>query len=372
MVQRYFIITSNKISETESIDNLGIVLRGLSDDEKNKILYNMYENFFNKTIEKEGNNIINNRPFIEVKEELKNYLLAYLTLSKYNMKFNKNYLKRILNKLLIIEIDIEKIKKFVLKEDSLESFIINYINLCFSLKNKDSATFDINILTHKWPLNENNDFICGNDVYSFIFQIANSQLPEYNAENKINFYFPRDITIKELIETGNIFKANNTSQIENFLLTIDSIFQNNNRLENKITNCMTIIERIITFHDTSTEKVDNKKQFTLKIGLVCDLKDTDLESSSKFLKLCYDVRSAIIHGSNSELDKLYLTYLNYLKSTVPNFDAQLFEKKLNIIDKFDKRYILLFVASKKLEECLKELIVYWIKNPTKIAFIKAN
>jgi len=108
-----------------------------------------------------------------------------------------------------------------------------------------------------------------------------------------------------------------------------------------------------------------RKQLSLKFGICLhDFKTEIKGDDSKYIKYCYEVRSCIVHGNDIDLLEAPKKYLGleheYIKELAGSSKMR------------DKRFAVLFLAVKYLENNLNILIKGWMKNPKKIEYLKKN
>lgn len=358
-------IIKNEINKKYVIKKLGITFRPLTEEEKTKVI-NKYEQLIfsrgaKKRINKyiEYNNIKDNtvellkyfqkNKNIQYTEDEKTCNFLYCEMLKSNKKITKTYLKSQLRKIVIVEFD-DNILNF--SSENMKIFLLKQIikTFFYAIKNyKYDEASSITVCNDTWDIDSGDLLINLISILNYT-STADSLITELNINNN-------DFDL-----LSDFFETLTKDRIRDFISVVDNLFGNKTSVENSIINKISIIERILGKYD---KNYDMRKQLSLKFGICLhDFKTEIKGDDSKYIKYCYEVRSCIVHGNDIDLLEAPKKYLGleheYIKELAGSSKMR------------DKRFAVLFLAVKYLENNLNILIKGWMKNPKKIEYLKNN
>jgi len=350
-----------------ALDKLGITFRPLSSQEQNDIIIKFDSLFFNQKSKRRIKDYIEYKEIEEDWVKLLPYLAKhknrkksyeeetadhiYSKLKHISKEFNKNYIKKQLKKIVIIEF-CDKLDEFISK--NTQKYMIKEIlrTFLYATENFDyKKVKDLNICSDVWTV-FNDEFLL--NVYSIL---------NYDSDGTliINEIALDDEKIKVFNNFLNILTK---ERIRDFLLIVDNLFSNNVSIDNQVLNYISILERLFVKYDKS-DNYDIGKQICLKFGLCMhDYKDGVDDFDVKNIKYCYEVRSCIIHGNDIQL-------LNAPKQILKLDDVDLF-KAFESEKIYDRRFLILFLATRYLEYNMSNVLMAWFNNPKKIEFLKQH
>lgn len=366
MCKKLNLILKSPLVNTISIEKLGIVFRPLTEEEKKDILLT-YDNFYfsskAQTIIKNFLEYVHSKDYSIYKnkrkmntinkysDEQRMMVLSYEQLKNENIDFNRKTIKTKLNRVAVVEVS-EKIEDYV-DSDLAFVFISNIMRILLYI-NGDM------LKTVKEYL------ICGNDfnLYSSEWNRKNYFILNYISDKSPKIYEEIDINEKELKEIATFIDVLSKNRIRDFIAAIDNILSKNSSPDNMVLNYVSCIERILVKYE-KTEKYDIGKQIFLKYGLcINDDSEKDISEHIEMLKYCYEIRSCIIHGNDEDLMIAPQKILKINKKDIEKFIKS--DKHSN------NRFANVFFANAYLEANLDILIKAWIKNTSRIEFLKNN
>ncbi len=353
-----YIFLKKQLKNPVKLQKMGILIRPLTLEEKNKLNAKYETAFFSKdakNIFKEYEKSKKQKSLILnlTDEQLKNcYIYEHLKLDQ--IPFNKSVLNRQLSKIAILEFN-EEINNYI--ENGMESFLI--ANIIKSLLLKDKK--------------ENLNSLKGYVICSEKFDIFSDEMIEAvdSVLNYINKNCPEilkmvDLTEKDFLTFNNFLNSLNADRIRDFILVIENIFIKETSQSSELLNYISSIERMFVKYDKNNN-YDIGKQIGLKFGLCISdnlAKSDDIQEKIKNIKYCYEIRSCIIHGNEDELLKAPHKILKITK-----------EEIINIMGgdrTYKTRFLNIWLAHRFLENNIGIAIKEWIDNPKRIEFLKNN
>lgn len=256
-------------------------------------------------------------------------------------KITLRNIKKYLKKIIVVELNEEEFEKQF--EKSYISFLIpkiidfcNYINTFDGdITNFDSFLFDFDMLSD--PDN----------------QYHKKALGLLLNEDKKQTSF----SLKNLEKLEIMLNNNNTIFNFNFMMIIDSMFEEKGLIENQIINKVSFLERLLI------GKTNNKQEhFVLKVGILCNnLIDIPSNVLKEQLKEIYDVRSILVHGNPDKIIDNIDKYQNIFGKTIKKGKNK-HETKLNI----------LIVIDTLLEFYFIEVLKKYLENYKLCEYMKIN
>lgn len=367
----YYIYLDYIIDETIIFDKIGISIRPLSNDEKNKLMDNInyilkYKTDMMKLVKKynfEESNFEQIYELAKSKDKDPNgiIMMGYYAL-KDNFKFNSiRTINKIVNHMVVIDVDKEKITKYV-DEKYISKFVSNFLNL--------GIIYDKAVNTNEIRRNIDYTYILDNNIFEdneeFYHQILLTIVMSYNGKDVPKKIVVRNVDISDnyLSEIKKFEKKLDNEELIKFFEILDLLYSHPSMIQNAILNNVLIVESLII-----NEKANIEKDYILKGGMI--LKEY-LNLNSKisnerirtFLKFVYDIRSDIIHGNNKKIQ----TDLNTLNQKIKGV-----KKLIGTINTYKETKDSAFSVAYTLSYYVTlSVIKYWINNPTGVNYLKNN
>ena len=381
---KYILFCQKTLIKEITMDGLGIKIRKMNDNEfseissifndlffsrkaKNSIYryYNEYKLNKDKNINKDiRNKYLLSKHADNLTEDQINANIIYSNhVIGENIKFDKNVFNNLMMKSVIFEID-ENIFEDYMDSKFISSFICNLINLGKMINNIGFKS-NVNIYDYSNLLSEKSDLLIN-------FIVASQ-----NISNLTSLYFEERSTLETIksleymnddhtfcIFDGikNFINSSSKEEIRSLITIMDIIFQKSTSLENEIVNYTSIIERILM-----NEEDEKANKFILKMGIVTQetCKVSDIKKLKKQLEFCYKVRSCIVHGNEGKL-------MGYYSKLDTILEGEELNKMQSLTTTRERRKYLLETTYIHLRFFIKQLMIYWIKNYQKVAFMKEN
>lgn len=358
MVKMYF-TTIEKIENPIVFKKLGIEIRKINDEETDYLLNLFTTNILTKEkiklvklyikyITKKEINFeikedrekfkIFNDEVDKMTEDEKSCYFNLVTRKIENTIFSNSYIKKNILKFYIINID-ESIfgKSFDIKYAYY--FISRLFKLTFFLNSKEVFAEEAKT---KALILELEDFnFKGIELYGDMLLKKN--------------YYSCDINVKYLNDIANLLNSKDIYFNFYFSSIINSLYNSNDSLENKIINKVSVIERLLIKGNSEVSS-----QFVLKAGILCNDGILNIENLSAILETIYEVRSYLVHGN----EKMFFEKLDVIG------------KKVGITDltnnRFSNRFKVLIGIRIFLDIILKDILKKYILNNELCEFIKQN
>ena len=348
------------------LKKLGITIRNVTKIEKDFILNNItkiYErkeelqSFYEKNKNVSETSI---KYLLEIEklrdDETRELILASFATLKSGFVFNDmDYIKQIVNKLVIIEVDSSKLLEFGISDE--KKFISNILAL--------NEIYESPLLDKNIPLKKDYSFILSDNLFD---QTDKYFIHDLMLSFIFNYPDVKYKTIKEvsttngfLLKLEKFINSLDTNGISKFIDIIDLLFCDYSRIQNAIISNITIVESLIV-----GENEDIEKAFILKGGLILKkyLSPSSNNAVSSLLKFTYDIRSDIVHGNYEKILK-DLNKLNQKTKATKKF----VEGFTNTSDKKVEAFRIAFTISTLIS---RSTIKYWIENKNDIEYMKNN
>lgn len=362
-MEKILFYSSTKLkNDTISFEKLGITIRKLLKEEK-KLIISRYSTLIATSEEieylKKYEDIRDNRKKysedeitdiyrkvyeIDENHAMKNFSLSYLYTSffddAYTMVTTEN-INTLTNNFFVVEIDEEVFCKHF---DSRYIGVIfpkiinfsNYINSRDGQYNKYEGT----LLNFDRAIDINEE---KTQEFIFYFFTECERNTGLNEEN--------------LLKLSIMLNSRNSTFGFNFMMIIDTIFEDNVLIENKIVNIVSTIERLLISKDYKKQEM-----FVLKVGILCnDLFEITNEKLSRQLKEIYCIRSMIVHDDDNKIvDKI-------------DFYNQLFGPSvIKGPSKYKSRLNILTATYSILEQCFIHILNKYLEDTSLCEYIKQN
>ena len=357
------ILTDFSLSKRIDIDKLGIIFRPLTNKEKTiilKMIDNIYMknkrviNKLCKNYDKEDELKISMLLSKEYDDITRESIMFCFMSYKSGFKFNTlNKINKLLDNMIIIDVNNDVISEFISKENIVK-FISNFLSFY------DVYSSDINF----------NKKVRSDYSYILNDNILNPKEKDYNLNLIMTLLMSYDnkmmkkteLSEKYLLDIKSFFSKLNKNEIRRFLNAIDLFYTNNIMIHNRLVNNITLAESILI-----KEGEDIKANYILKAGIILKHYSGGAETINCFIKdilnYCYDLRSAIVHGSEEKI----LVNLNsaiqknkHLKDLLEDKNASYNNKKLKAIG----------LASDMSMLVNRAILRYWIENPSMLSYLK--
>ena len=345
---------------------MGIIIRNATKKEKKFIIDNIVniyakkdelQSFYEKNKDISETSIKYLLEIEKIKsDEVRELIIASFGLLKSGFVFNNiDYIKQIVNKLVIIEVDSSKFLELGIKDE--KKFISNILSLNeiyeSPLLNKNvPMKKDYSFILEDNPLDKTDKYFIHGLMLSFIFNYS-----------KVKYKTIKEVTTTNgfLLNLEKFINSLDINGISKFIDIIDLLFCDYTMMQNAIISNITIVESLII-----REKEDIEKAFVLKGGLILKkfLSPSSNNAVSSLLKFTYDIRSDIVHGNYEKILKDLNTINQKTKAT-----KKFVEGTNGTIDKKAEAYKIAFTISTLIS---RSVIKYWIENKNDIEYMKNN
>lgn len=367
------IYTDFILSKKITIKKLGLTFRLLSKKEKTFLNEQIsfvlkYKKDINNLYIKYKENAMESPEFtldvLKLPSQKKDIILSGYCLIKKGFKFNsKSKINDILDHLIVIECNEDIVKEYVDKNSS-KKFISNILSLYNIYENTIAA--------NRMRTNSDYTFILEDNIFTenselFYNDILMNIICSYpDNENDKKRYILKHVDLNEeyLKTLADFIEHLNKENIYKFVEIIDLLYSNSYTIQNRILNNVTIVESLII-----NENDNIQKSYILKGGMILK-KYLKRESSSSneaiklLLNFVYNIRSDIIHGNYSKIEK-DLNTINQKDKSI----KELIGDTTGILSKREKAFQISYCISLFVVRCT---IKYWIENPYKIQYLKNN
>lgn len=362
----YTVYFDFKLRKKINITTLGITIRNTSKKEKDLIFKNVNKiiskkeqilSFYEKNNNLDENSLLFIDKISQISDnETRELIMASFGLLKAKWVFNDiDNIKKIINQLVIIEVDSLKLKEHgIIDEKKFISNILLLNNVC------ESPLFDKKITSHKDytfilednPLDQSDKYYFHGLMISFVFKYSEVDYKSFREVATTNGFLMKLEDFLNKLDINNIYK---------FINIIDLLFSDYSMIQNAIISNVTIIESLII-----REKEDIEKAFILKGGLILKkyLTKSSNDAVKSLLQFTYNIRSDIVHGN---YDKV-LNDLNKLNQTTKE-TKKLLSEVSTTINKRNDAYTIALTISTLLSRATTK---YWIENPTETEYMKKN
>ena len=337
------------------ISKLGLTIRKLNEKEKQYFL-KRYQKIYdlkrkiNDCIKSYGNDRLK---FRKQRLELENYdVVIEFLLHEWRFHENKPVFHKCINslfdKLMVIEIDEEKLKKYIEPED-FHIFLKQFIGLSFIY---DERRIDANrnkplFIPKRYNLTAEEEIIV-----KYLFNDYTTPSAHLFVSSK---YLKKHCNIMH-----NFFSNLNADEIFRFIEIIEMYNMINGFKPNLLINNILIIESLVL----NDKDKDIAKEFVRKAALFLISGDQKykLKECISILDYLYNVRSDIVHGNTSKLFNDYnklkesLPYLKY-----PNIDRE---------SKMHKKIIIVEFSYEISDYILNDILKLWFLKTDELNFIK--
>lgn len=361
--------TNFKLKTKIEIKKLGITFRKLKKSEKNQILQDLKEKYFNNPyLESAKENDLNLDAYDIEKtifwtklDNLDRQICMFnnlLTEDRFKI-LGYDEVKIRLEKMIVIEYDKSVICEYV-DSNRINKFISNLLSLygiyASPLEMKEKVRFDYTYILDNNLLDKDNEkyFI------DLILNYATLYNVEGNDERALKFV---NISQKYLIDLKKLISKFKKNEIRAFVSSIDLIFMQCSTIENRIINLTSAIEKLLI---SSEENIC--RDFILKAGIIIKkyLKHQNNDSNiaiKSLLAFSYNIRSCIVHGNDEKI----ITYLDNLTKKDKEMIKLYTVENINYMNKITNAYI---IAEQMLYLSLRAIIKYWFDYPSELNYLK--
>lgn len=337
MIQKYIFYSNKKLNNKIDLSKLGIVFRNINNEEQKEILNSnkklclkgkdkeLAKKFFlYKTkkikIEPDERNAMYDEIIALGNEKEKIIFDFYDGRNEDALElFTLENMKKRINNFIIVEINLQEFSKHF-DEVFIVGMIKNLIDFSNYIGNGYEEFKSYSGLIYEYKESIENDSIYWYWIVKTDFE-KNIELNE-NILNKLE---------KMIKEKDRNFGFN-------FLVIIDTIFESQVLVENRIVNKVSFLERLL-----SSKEESKSESFVLKVGILCNrLFDIPNDILSKQLKEIYNIRSLLVHGNE---DKIVdnIKYYSELFSDEIIKGKNRYETRLNILWGIDTILELYFI-----------------------------
>lgn len=350
-----YVFTEGTTDFDVEISKLGLTIRRLNVCEKN-IFIKRYQEVYN--LKKDFNNCIrvydtdhskfrSFRAELEQKDNIIDFLFHEWRFHENKPIFHKS-IDSLLDKIMIIDINEEKLKKYIEPED-FSIFIRQFIGL--------SYIYD----EEKYPDKNHDRKLFISKRYNFTAEeeiIAKYLYNDFNFSSA-NLFVSSKYLNKHCEIMHNFFSNLNADDIFRFIEIIEMYNMINGFKPNLLINNILIIESLIAKDDKELAK-----EFVHKTALflINGNQDYKLKDCISILDYLYNVRSDIVHGNTPKLFndfsklKEKLPYLKY-----PSIDRE---------SKMHKKIIIVDFSYAISDQILNDILKLWFLNPDELKFLK--
>lgn len=351
----YYIYTEGTTDFETIFSKLGLTIRKLNDKEK-EIFSKRYKelcsfkNSYNdciKEYEKDKSKFRKLRVELESKDNIIDFLLHEWYLHNNKPVFHKS-LKSLFEKIMVININEEKLKKYIEPEDFIV-FLRQFVGLSFIYDERKEIDIEQDkrlYISKKYSITAEEEIIvkylyndCSNPSKSLLVssrylkkhcEIMSQFLLDLNADEIFRF-----IEIMEMYNMVNGFKPN---------LLINNVM---------------IIESLIVKDDK-----DLAKEFVRKTALflISGNNSYKMMDCISILDYLYNVRSDIVHGNTRKLFNDYAI----LKEKLPHLDYP----DTNRQSKMHKKIMIVEFSYVLSDQILIDILKLWFSKPNELNFIK--
>lgn len=356
----YNIISNFILSKKIIIDKIGISFRPLNLKEKELILKKLddiyYKNkkIINEGIKKYEDSLDFSMELLKYDKSIQEPVIFCFMSKKSGFSFNSTAkIKKILDNMIIIEIKDNILSEYIEKEN-----YIKFISNILSLYDIYSSNIDFNerVKLDYSPILEDN--ILNPKEENYNINLITAILISYNKKMMKMTELSEDY-LKCL---KKFFSKLSKEEIRRFFNSIDLLYSNNIMIQSKIVNNITLTESILI-----REEENIKANYVLKAGLIFKHYTCGGESMNKFIKdylsFCYDIRSAIVHGSEEKILDIYNTAIQknkHIKELVKKNPESYISKKKTALS-------LAYVMSNLVN---RAIIKYWLDEPSNVSYFK--
>lgn len=334
---------------------LGLTIRRLNKTEKNNFIkryqevYKLKKDFNNciKTYNTDRSKYRSLRAELESKDNIIDFLFHEWRLYENKPIFHKS-LNSLFDKIMIIDIKEEKLKKYIEPED-FSVFIRQFINLTFIYDEKKHLGKDPE---RRLFISKRYNFTAEEEIIAkYLYNDCNVPSAHLFVSSKY-LYKHCDIMNK-------FFLNQNADDIFRFIEIIEMYNMTNGFKPNLLINNILIIESLIVKDDK-----DLAKEFVHKTALflINGNKNYKLKDCISILDYLYNARSDIVHGNTSKLFndfsklKEKLPYLNY-----PSIDRE---------SKMHKKIMIVDFSYAISDQILNDILKLWFLKSDELKFIK--
>lgn len=355
------IFLKQQLKTTIKINKIGMTIRPLSEEERDKIIIRYDSLFLSrdariklKTYEKMHSNLLSLKELTSLKLTDEEFKAGYIfeTFKLDGIPINKSTLIKQLNKIAIIEFD-EQINEYI--EEGLEFVFASHIFKSILLTKGNYSLSDLKNMV----ITSDKFDIFSDELLNSIDSIFN-----YISKSCPNIMDIVDLKEKDFNNFNKFVNVLTKERIRDFILISECIFTKEVSNSNSLLNYVSCLERLLVKYEKDNN-YDIGKQIVLKFGLcISDNSDASIEEKLKYIKYCYQIRSCIIHGNENDLLQAAPKYLKMTKEEIIGIMGG---------DKIYKtRFLNIWLANNFMENNITIAIKEWMDNPKRIEFLKRN
>ena len=350
-----YIYTNGTTNFEIEFPKLGLTIRALNEEEKERFLtrYKKVCNFkksFNDCIDaydKDKAQFRNLRTELETNDNIIECLLHEWRFHEKKPVFSKS-LNELFDKIMIIDINEEKLKKYIEPED-FSIFIRQFIGLSFIYNEKKEfgAKHDKSLF-----ISQRYNFTAEEEIIAkYLFNDCTTPSPHLFISSK---------HLKKYCDIMKQFFLNlNADEIFRFIEIMEMYNMVKGFKPNLLVNNILIMESLIVKDDK-----DLAKEFVRKTALflINGNKNYKLKDCITILDYLYNARSDVVHGNTLKLFNDYSNLMNALPHlNYPNTDRE---------SKMHKKIMIVEFSYELSDYILKDILKLWLSKPEELAFIK--
>ncbi len=356
MIEKYLFYADKKLNRHVDLSKLGIVFRNINAKEKSdifnankKIILEgkerelatrlfLYKTKKNKITPKKRNAMFDE--IIALGEEKEKIIFDFYDGRIENALelFTLEEMVKRINNIIVVEIDLKEFTKHF-----GDAFIISMIKNIIDFSNYIGVDYE--------------DFERYNGyVHEYVTSINENSMYWY-AMLKMDFNKKIVLNDSVLKKLEAMIKEKDKNFGYNFLIIIDTIFESQVLVENRIISKISFLERLL-----SSKEESKSENFVLKVGILCNrLFDIPNERLSKQLKEIYNIRSLLVHGDEDKI----VNNIDYYKKI---FSDEITKGR----NRYETRLNILWGVHTILELYFIRVLEKYLDNPHLCDYIKQN